>query len=143
MPLEVQPLTEADAPAFVAIQYAAFRSAFARHAFPLTRGQEQIDQDVEKHRKSMREDADVHFLKVVDTDLDNKIIACAKWRINEEERTQEEFEKSLGSVQDDWTPVLKEFYGWLTEMRKKWMGTKPFYCGFACMLRRFERAADS
>jgi hypothetical protein len=82
----------------------------------------------EKHLKSATTESDVFYLKVVDTDLNDKIIAGAKWRINEHERTEEQIQSMLPVPKETDTPASRDFQLYLTRVRKQFMNTKPFCC---------------
>ena len=86
MPLELHPMTESDMADMVRIQQIAFREGIASLLSTGPPTPESTQKDIEKNLKTFREEPDFHFLKVIDTDLDGKMIACAKWRINEKER---------------------------------------------------------
>lgn len=91
---------------------------------------ETTERAIQKHIKSAMEESDVHYLKVVDTELGDKMIACCKWRINEKERTVEEIQSMLpvpGEREKD-RPAAQDFMNYLHRVRKQFMGTKPFYC---------------
>lgn len=89
-----------------------------------------INKSIDKHIKSMREEKDVAYLKVIDTELDNQIIACAKWRINQKERTEEEIQSMLPvpSADEADKQAATDFMWYLNRVRREFMGTKPFYC---------------
>ena len=91
-----------------------------------------INKSIDKHIKSMREDKDVTYLKVVDTELDNQIIAGAKWRINQKERTEEEVQSMLPvpSADEADKKAATDFMWHLNRVRREFMGTKPFYCKY-------------
>ena len=129
MPLELHPITEADFPDFVRIQFDAFQGGIAGKLMQ-DRSPEAQRKSVEKQIKCYQEEKDCHFIKVIDTDLDGKLIAGGKWRINEKERTEEEIEIMIptpGPEQEGNQGAI-DFMDYLSEARRKWMGTKPFYC---------------
>jgi hypothetical protein len=131
MPLEIRPLEECDFADFVRILTAAFSAGgmvTLLKPFPLT--SEYNRQSIEKHLKSWREERDVTYLKVIDTDLGGKMIAAAKWRINEKERTQEQVERTLPvpGKDEEGRPAAQDFYWYLNRVRRQFMGTLPFYC---------------
>lgn len=132
MPLQVLPAEEADLEEFDLIRIAAFRSGGGMAALmtPLPLPPNFLEKSVAKHVKSFREERDVHYLKVIDTDLGNKIIAGAKWRINEKERTEEEIQSMLPvpGPDEEGNPGMQDFMRYLCRARKEYMGTKPFYC---------------
>ena len=130
MPLEVRPVTEEDVADFSRIQYIAFSDGIASFLSPRPAPPDYLPQQIEKNLKSMREEPDCHFMKVVDTDLGGKIIAGAKWRINREERTEEQIQIQLpkpGKEQEGNEAAI-QFMNHLARQRQRWMGTKPFYC---------------
>ena len=81
-----------------------------------------------KHIQSAANEPDVFYLKVVDTELNDKMIAGAKWRINEQERTQEQIQSMLPVPDDTESAASKDFQHYLCRVRKQFMNTKPFYC---------------
>ncbi|KAF2198015.1 acyl-CoA N-acyltransferase [Delitschia confertaspora ATCC 74209] len=127
MPLQLSPLNPDEIGDFVRIQCAAFQSGMAhKMSLPLTPEKRQSMRD--RNLKSLREDSDCHYLKVVDTDT-NEIIACAKWRINLSERSEEVVEKTLPVVDESEgaNRAERDFMRWLRENRWEWMGGRPFY----------------
>lgn len=78
----------------------------------------------------MNEEPDVHYVKVIDTELNGQMIACAKWRINLEERGQEEVEKMLPhpGKEEEGNEPANAFMAYLRWARSTYMGSKPFYC---------------
>lgn len=132
MPLEVHRITSpTDFDEFVAIQIAAFANGGGITSLltpnPIT--EEYVQKSVGKHVKSWSEEKDVIYLKVIDTDLDGKMIAVAKWRINEQERSEEEAKKMypVPDEKDKGQQGLLDFMAFLSRVRKEYMGTKPFY----------------
>ncbi|KAA8623183.1 gnat family protein [Pyrenophora tritici-repentis] len=132
MPLEVHRITDpSDFEAFVDIQLAAFQDGGGITAFlspnpsPADYRQKIIDRQIQ----SLKEEPDLVFLKVIDTELDGKMIACAKWRINTEEKTEEQVKKMCPGPdeKDKENPALVDFWAFLSRVRKQYMGTKPFY----------------
>jgi GNAT superfamily N-acetyltransferase len=98
MPLELHPITsEADIVTFAQIMLSAFESGGGITAIltPSPIPDDYLEKAAKRHIKSWREESDVAYLKVIDTDLGGKMIAAAKWRINEKERTWEAVEKTL------------------------------------------------
>jgi hypothetical protein len=134
MPLEVHPLVESDFAEFTRIQIAAFSSGGgitkALKPVPLPSGY--VEKSIEKHIKSWREEPDVHYLKVIDTELGGRMIAGAKWRVNEKERSEEYVKKSLPvpGKDEEGRPAAQDLYWYLNRVRWQFMGTKPFYCAF-------------
>ncbi|KAF2440957.1 acyl-CoA N-acyltransferase [Karstenula rhodostoma CBS 690.94] len=125
--LEVRACTNDDFADFVRIQLAAFNTGITRVMKPIATV-ENNEKAIQKHIESATSEPDVHYLKVVDTELDDKIIACAKWRINEKERTEEQIQSMLpvpGEEEKD-RPAAQDFMNYLHRVRKQFMGTKPF-----------------
>ncbi|PSN65530.1 hypothetical protein BS50DRAFT_497461 [Corynespora cassiicola Philippines] len=128
MPLELHLMEEPDFPDFVRIQLAAFSTGIISALMPQPLSPERRQKTIDKHVTSFREEKDVTYLKVIDTDLGGKLIAAAKWRINEKERTEEEIQPMLpvpGKDEED-NLVAQDFMRYLHRMRSTYMGTKPF-----------------
>ncbi|KAF2266242.1 acyl-CoA N-acyltransferase [Lojkania enalia] len=129
MPLEVRPFEESDFPEFVRIQCEAFQNGMAYKLVPRPITQEWIQKTIDKMIKSFRTEPDCYFVKVVDTDMGDKFVAGAKWRINEKERTEEEIQGMLPKPgkDEEGNPGVQAFMKYLAEARKEHMGTKPFF----------------
>lgn len=130
MPLELHPVTEADFPDLTQIQLGAFETGMASKLNPKPHTPERIEKFIQKNIKAFHNEPDLRFIKVVDTELGGKMIAAAKWRINEKERTEEEIQTMLPVPGEDeeGNPAAQDFMRYLHGVRKKFMGTKPFYC---------------
>ncbi|KAF1943380.1 hypothetical protein EJ02DRAFT_373525 [Clathrospora elynae] len=131
MPLQVHPITsEADLAEFYHIHKSAFAGVggIASLLTPNPITTDYIQTFIDKHIKSWREETDVTYLKVIDTDMGGKMIACAKWRINHEERTEEQIQSMLPipGKEMEGRPGAQEFMWFLCRARKEYMGTKPF-----------------
>ncbi|KAJ4344767.1 uncharacterized protein N0V89_012511 [Didymosphaeria variabile] len=127
--LEVRPCTNDDFADFVRIQTAAFNTGITK-LLKAEQTPENREKSIQKHIKSVTNESDVRYLKVVDTELNDKMIACAKWRMNEKERTEEQIQSMLpvpGEEEKD-RPAAQDFMNYLHRVRKQFMGTKPFYC---------------
>ncbi|KAH6629871.1 hypothetical protein C7974DRAFT_312037 [Boeremia exigua] len=131
MVLELRPCTEMDIPEFVRIQIAAFGEGGGMTQFMVEHppSEAYINKSVDKHVKSIREEKDITYLKVVDTELDGQMIAGAKWRINQKERTEEEIQSMLPvpGKEENGKQAMIDFMWYLTKSRKEFMGTRPFY----------------
>ncbi|KAF2463521.1 uncharacterized protein BDR25DRAFT_347169 [Lindgomyces ingoldianus] len=129
MPLELHPITECDFSDVTRIQLAAFDSGIAHMLFPDPMTPEKFQESVDRHVKCFKSEPDVHYLKVIDTDQNGKMISAAKWRINETERTEEEIQTQLPTPGrgGEATPAAVAFRQHLCDSRKEFMGTKPFY----------------
>ena len=126
MPLEVRRITSpTDFETFVSIQIAAFAKGGGIISLltpsPIT--DDYVQKSIEKHIKSWKEESDVVYLKVVDTDLDGgKMIAGAKWRINDKERSEEAAQKMYPAPdeKDMERQGLVDFMGYLSRVRKEY-----------------------
>ncbi|KAF2793092.1 acyl-CoA N-acyltransferase [Melanomma pulvis-pyrius CBS 109.77] len=129
MPLEIHPVLPADMPELFRIQRAAFSAGIAAHLFPRPATPSYIESSIAKHAKSQASEPDVQYLKVIDTELDGRMVAAAKWRINLKERTQEEVEKMLPrpGKEEEGNEAAKAFMAYLRWARSTFMGTKPFF----------------
>ena len=132
MVLELHPCIESDIPEFVRIQIAAFGTGGGMTQFMVEYppSEAYINKSIDKHIKSLREEKDVTYLKVIDTELEGQLIAGAKWRINQKERTEEEIQSMLPvpGADEDGKQATIDFMWYLNRVRKEFMGTKPFYC---------------
>jgi hypothetical protein len=147
MPLELHRITsESDLANFAKIQTRAFGSAGGMASLfkPDPLPADYDEKSTKKHVKSFREDADVTYLKIIDTDLNGKMIAGAKWRINEKERTEEEIQSMLpvpGEEEKKRQGVV-DFMGFLARVRREYMGTKPFFCTFILSINTRSKRAN-
>jgi hypothetical protein len=132
MVLELHPCTETDIPEFVRIQVAAFNYGGGMTQFMVEYppSEDYINKSIDKHIKSMREEKDITYLKVIDTELDNQMIAGAKWRINQKERNEEQIQSMLPvpGADEAGKQAVIDFMWHLNKVRRQYMGTKPFYC---------------
>ncbi|KAK5694027.1 hypothetical protein LTR97_009645 [Elasticomyces elasticus] len=83
MPLEVQLMEEEDAPAFATIDGLAMADWATGQAMVLamsSEGENRHDVIERWMRQDFRNNSEMVWLKVVDTELENEIIACALWR---------------------------------------------------------------
>lgn len=129
MPLEIHPVSESDFPEFVRILLAAFASGSGLSDLitPSPLPSDYVQNTIDKHTKWWREESDVHYLKVIDTDLNGAMVACAKWRINENERTEEQLKAMLPvpGPDEEGRPIMQDFMRFLSHVRKEFLGTKP------------------
>lgn len=133
MVLQLLPLTESDIHTFQRIQVSAFSTGGMTTLLkPSPLLAEWTEKSIAKHLKSFREEDDVHYLKVIDTELGGRMIAGAKWRINEQPRFEEQVRRTLPvpGKDEEGRPAAQDFYRYLARVRWKYMGAKPFYCMF-------------
>ncbi|KAF2684877.1 hypothetical protein K458DRAFT_338040 [Lentithecium fluviatile CBS 122367] len=128
MPLELHPCVESDFPDMTRIQTLAFNSGIASFLFPQRITPEWTSKNVAKNLKCFRTEPDVHFLKVIDTEQNGKVIAWSKWRINEKQRSDEEIQTMLPvpGKEEEERPAAQEFMRYLHRVRKQYMGTRPY-----------------
>ncbi|KAF2854469.1 hypothetical protein T440DRAFT_387404 [Plenodomus tracheiphilus IPT5] len=132
MPLELHPCTESDLADLAVIMKSAFNSlgpGMMQILIPSPLPADYLEKTTNKHIKSFREEKDVTYLKIIDTDLDGKMIAGAKWRINKKERTEEQIQMTLPvpGKDEEGRPGAQDFMWFLNRVRKEYMGTQPFY----------------
>lgn len=133
MPLQLHRCTESDLADFALVQKRAFNSLGDGMMLLLRPNPEPADymsKSIAKHEKSFREEQDVTYLKVIDTDLGGKMIAGAKWRINKNERTEEQIQSMLPKPgpDEEGRPAAQDFMNFLARVRGEYMGTRPYYC---------------
>ena len=129
MPLEVHPLQPEDLEAWVRLHYLAFRnstvaclwrsepSAASYSILAKSRGRELLESSPRAH----------HY-KVVDTELDNKLVAVAKWHIYEKERSEEEVRSDFtlpAQIPEECRAAREKFMDGIFKSRWDIMGTKP------------------
>jgi len=104
-----------------------------------------INKSVDKHIKSFRGENDITYLKVIDTDLDGQMIAGAKWRINQKERTEEQIQPMLPvpGADEDGKQAMIDFMWYLYKVRREYMGTKPFYCKHHVIREKYRNPAEN
>lgn len=83
----------------VRILNAAFGSERSTGMAALTFISQENTEDVKicisQHINAWGTEPDTHYIKVIDTELDGKMIAAASWRINEKERTEGQMQSLL------------------------------------------------
>ncbi|MCJ1377857.1 hypothetical protein MMC17_000953 [Xylographa soralifera] len=128
MPLVLQPLVEADMERAMEIQDRAFSTElWDQIMFPNGINATVKAIMVGRARKDFHNPNTV-FMKVVDTDHDNEMIAFARWYIYRQERPESEWNKPR--ERRDFGPdanneALNEFMGILDEKRMKHMAGEP------------------
>ncbi|KAF2727753.1 hypothetical protein EJ04DRAFT_517063 [Polyplosphaeria fusca] len=129
MPLQILPMEEADFPGLVNILFSAFSTGMTHKLAKRPLTPEYVQSSIDKHVKCFRTEPDCHYLKVVDTDLNGKMISCAKWRINEQELTEAQAKRMLPEPGEDEEGNLaaQDFMRYLARVRAEYMGRKPFY----------------
>jgi len=130
MPLEVHPLQPEDLEAWVRLHYLAFKtttvaclwrsepSAASYSILAKSRGRELLEHSPR-----------AHFFKVVDTELDNKPVAVAKWRIYNKERSEEEVKSEFtlpAQTPEECRAAREKFMAGIFKARWDIMGTRPY-----------------
>lgn len=112
--------------------HAAFQDEISQLMFPAVLSPESHAILAARDLKALRDDKQVHYLKV--TDLANgEIIAAARWLIIDPPRSREDWEKETrerempkeGNIE-----LKRAFLAILTEQRIKWMTGKPVMCQY-------------
>ncbi|KAL1637686.1 hypothetical protein SLS58_009217 [Diplodia intermedia] len=145
MPLEIRRLEDADVPQFVTITTAALgTSGIGRAMHDDPPHPAYVERRKEKVRKSLGK-PNFHHLKVVDTDNNDEIIACAVWEVFPNGRSDED----LRELEQPFQPIVEEgerfcrfqkhFFGYLGRVRLQ-MGKAPHYC--AMLIRWGTEQAD-
>ena len=133
MPLELHHCTESDLTPFAYIFKDAFSSGEPGMMHLLSANSlspDYMQKSINKHVQSFREEKDVTYLKIIDTDRGGKMIAGAKWRINKKERTEEQIQSMLPvpGADEEGRQGVQDFMWFLNRVRREYMGTRPFYC---------------
>ncbi|WEW56788.1 hypothetical protein PRK78_002242 [Emydomyces testavorans] len=123
MRLEVHPILEDDFPEMVSAQWTSFESPFSgliRAAAPIFNNDRvaslatSVDVQLAQHRTAQPES---HWIKVVDTDANGKLVGAAQWFIYE----RNPFEKAEEFVADWWPEVLHIAFT-IPEYRRRGVG---------------------
>ena len=129
MPLEVRVAVDADMPRTVDIFLHASNRSWLETLAPSGISPASRDIMIENNHKDLN-DPQCAFMKVVDTDLDDEVIAFAKWYVYRTERPKSEWERNDSR---DWGPdwnrgLLQEFFGELGAKKRKHIAGMPHCC---------------
>jgi predicted N-acetyltransferase YhbS len=127
MPLEVLPITEDDVPDWAALHYAAFSPTTIGVLWQRPYGRESMSKLAEALKASFPKPESFVF-KCVDTELDNKLIAIAKWAIYEQQRSAEEVDKAFAprpTMPEDNVEARAEFMQGIYKARQETVGGQP------------------
>lgn len=134
MPLELQPLEEADFPAQREICWLAFKDDLMGLMYPNGYTQAAREFDEEQRLRDLREDPEKYkCMKVIDTDLPSdpvtgQMVGIAVWKFYLHDRTEEEMEEESKKMQERGFPpdsnekLLEKFFGEISEYKKKNLG---------------------
>ena len=154
MPLKIEPVSEADIPAIVELDYAAFsrHSKVTPLVYPNGLTENLYKKGIEMRKKDFKEPGRV-FVKVVDTDLDGKMIATAAWRIWEEDQPRSEWERApevkrvIDESKNDAdinTDLLTEFFGKIEMVKREHIqGKARVHLGYLATHPTHERRGAS
>ena len=129
MPLEIRPLQPEDVEAWVRLLYLAFENttvACLWRSEPSPASYSIMAKS--RGRELLEHSPGVHHYKVVDTELDNKLIAVAAWRIYDKERSEEEVKSEFtlpDPVPEECRPAQDKFMAGIFKAKWEIMGTKP------------------
>jgi len=129
MPLLLRMAVEADIDQILDIQYEANDSdPWHQTLFPNGISTATRNMTREHARTAMQTDPHTHYVVVVDTDLNDEIIAFAKWMIYKQERPESEWNKADTRKwpEDTNLEAISAFFGPLLEKRRKYMAGSPF-----------------
>ena len=133
MSLKVEPISEADIPAVVETDYAAFygSSNVAPLVWPNGITDNVYKKGLEMRKKELSDSSRV-FMKVVDTNLDGTLIAFAVWAIWEEDQPRSEWDapevkqviEKFENDADTNTALLNEFFGIVSTVKRRYIQGK-------------------
>ena len=130
MPLDIQRAVDDDIDRILDIQFAAFEpDFFNRLLFTFPISPDAKAPFVEWARRDIK-DPTITYMKAVDTERDNEIVAFAKWHIYKQERPESEWNKA---EEREWgegvnVELANEFFGKMQDGRRRNMGGKPYCC---------------
>ena len=131
MPLSLQRATIADLPRIVHLEYSAFaHDPCSLVMFGPTPSAELIQQSLDSAQNEMLHDARTQFMVVKDTEINDGVIAFAKWRFYKEMRPESEWRKPYErepckGTNDEARHLFKAA---VVEKRQKIMGGRPYCC---------------
>lgn len=132
MPLHVLPATDADAPRAFEIEHLAYNAvedAINALLFPGPMPADANDKRAEDSVKEKAGDPSTVWIKVVDDELDGRMIAFAEWHIYAPgAEVPKPKVRSFGPGSDP--KVCAEFFGPMDRKRVELMGNKPHVCEF-------------
>ena len=129
MPLEIRLLQPEDLEAWVRLLYLAFENTTVACLWrnePSPASYSIMAKS--RGRELLEHSPGVHYYKVVDTELDNKLIAVATWRIYDKERSEEEVKSEFtlpDPVPEECRPAQDKFMAGIFKAKWEIMGTKP------------------
>lgn len=127
MPLKVLPLAAGDTRSWAEIYYPAFSPGTIGILWKEKPSEESIT-GFGDALKSGLEKPETHAFKCVDTDLNDKIIAVAKWSVYEKPRSMEEVEEGFvlrKTFPEDNVDARREFMQGIWDSRREFMGGQP------------------
>ncbi|OCL15212.1 acyl-CoA N-acyltransferase [Glonium stellatum] len=129
MSLEISPMVEVDVATYVRIRHEAFKNTIDRIFYTRELSSESKDKISDGILEALRNDKHTHYLKVTDT-ATGEIVACAKWKIFDCERTSQELETELElpePLPESDVPAWTAFFTDLSDARREIMGTRPYF----------------
>ena len=135
MPLQVVEAREADAPRIVELEQLAYRDDVLTPIlfpgpFPEGAAEKQADEIVQQ----LRADPTARWLKVIDTESQDEMIAFAKWNVYEPGKARPAVPpRTFGQGCN--APACKQFWGLMDEKRQHHMGKIPHVCKIDLCLR--------
>lgn len=127
MPLEVRPMTLADAPKWASLHYPAFKDAAIGILWTAPPSQSSTDLLATQFGKAIS-NPDNQIFKCVDTDINDELVGIAFWEIFPRERTMEEVlanQTAREPFPEENRPARLEFMQGLWDAQRETMGTKP------------------
>jgi GNAT superfamily N-acetyltransferase len=127
MPLQVLPLTDSDTEEWADLYYPAFSQSNVRCLWYKEPSPESLLQFADALREALKIPT-CHIFKCVDTDLDDKIIAVAKWSVFDKRRSMEDVEKTFEvrrTFAEENGPARAEFMKGLWKSRRQVMEGNP------------------
>lgn len=129
MPLKVEPLRAEDLEAWVRICYLAYRNTTLGCLWRSEPSPASYSTTAKfRGRELLEHSPDAYYEKVIDTDLDNKLIAVAKWHVYEKERSEEEVKAGFtlpAPFPEECRAAREKFMLGIFENRWEIMGTRP------------------
>jgi len=129
MSLQIFPMTEADVATYVSIQHEAFKNTINRIFYTRELSPESKARISDGILEALRNDKHTRYLKASDT-ATGEMVACAKWKVFDRERSPQELEKELElpePLPESDVPTWNAFFTDLSDARREMMGTRPHF----------------
>lgn len=122
-------MTEADVATYVSIRHETLKNPINRIFYTRELSPESKAKISDGILEALRNDKHTCYLKASDT-ATGEMVACAKWKVFDRERSPQELEKELEPPEplpESDVPIWNAFFTDLSDARREMMGTRPYF----------------